>query len=153
MSSLSHADSKNDREYLITVKTEYKLLEQKYIKAREDLEKWEARINIAKQKGKTDLQMEAEGRAEIIRNDIKYLTDQLMGLKMEVEKAVRAIRESPQQLSIDPDKLLNDLNNLIGDGVQTGLKPVSELEKNINGIKVDNELERLRKEMKSETRP
>ena len=149
MGPLSHADSKNDREYLITVKTEYKLLEKKYIKAMEDLKKWEARVNLAKQKGITGLQMEAEGQAEIVRNNIKYLTDQLMELKAEVEKAVRAIHESPQQLSIDPNKLLADLNNLIGDGVQTGLKPVSELEKDINGIKVDNELERLKKEMES----
>ena len=134
-------DSKIDQEYLITVKTEYKLLEQKYITARENLKKWENRVNLAKQNGKTSLQMEAEGRAEIVRNDIKYLTDQLMGLKIEVEKAVRAIHESPQQLSIDPNKLLADLNNLIGDG------DTMELEKNINGIKVDNELERLKREM------
>ncbi len=143
MDSLSHADSKNDKEYLITVKTEYKLLEQKYIKAREDLKKWETRVNLAKQKGKTDLQMEAEGRAGIVRNDIKYLIDQLMGIKVEVEKAVRAIHESPLRLSIDPDKLLADLNNLIGDG------NTMELEKDINGIKADNELERLKKEMES----
>ena len=141
MSSLSHADSKNDREYLITVKTEYKLLEKKYIKAREGLKKWEGRVNLARQKGKTGLQMEAEGRAEIVRNDIKYLTDQLMSLKMEVEKAVRAIHDSPQQLSIDPNKLLADLNNLIGNG------NTMELEKDINGIKVDNELERLKRDM------
>ena len=136
-------DSKIDQEYLITVKTEYKLLEQKYITARENLKKWENRVNLAKQNGKISLQMEAEGRAEIVRNDIKYLTDQLMGLKIEVEKAVRAIHESPQQLSIDPNKLLADLNNLIGDG------NTMELEKDINGIKVDNELERLKKEMDS----
>ena len=143
MSSLSHADSKNDREYLIAVKTEYKLLEQKYIKARENLKKWESRVNLAKEKGNTNLQMEAGGRSEIIRNDIKYLTDQLVGLKVEVEKAVRAIHESPRQLSIDPKKLLADMNNLIGDG------NTMELENDINGIKVDNELERLKKEMES----
>ena len=72
--------------------------------------------------------MEAEGRSEIIRNDIKYLTDQLMSLKIEIEKAVRAIHESPQQLSIDPNKLLADMNNLIGDG------SAMELEKNIDRI-------------------
>ncbi len=147
MSSLLHADSKNDREYLIIVKTEYKLLEKKYLKAREDLKIWESRVNLAKEKGKTDLQMEAEGRAEIVRNDIKYLTDQLMSLKMEVEKAVREIHESPQQLSIDPNKLLADMNNLIGD------RNTIELEKDINRIKADNELERLKKDMESETRP
>jgi phage shock protein A len=139
--------SKNDKEYLISIKTEYKLLEQKYIKTREDLKKWETRVNLAKEKGNTNLQMEAEGRAEIVRNDIKYLTDQLMGLKTEVEKAVRALHESPQQLSIDPNKLLTDMNNLIGDSNNM------ELEKDINGINVDNELERLKKEMDSETRP
>ncbi len=136
--------SKNDKEYLITIKTEYKLLEQKYIKNREDLKKWETRVTLAKEKGNTNLQMEAEGRAEILQNDVKYLTDQLIGLRLEVEKAVRAIHESPpQELSIDPNKLLADMNNLIGDG------NTMELEKDINRIKADNELERLKKEMES----
>lgn len=140
-------NSKNDKEYLITVKTEYKLLEQKYIKTREDLKIWESRVNLAKEKGNTNLQMEAEGRAEIVRNDIKYLTDQLMILKTEVEKAVRAIHESPRQLSVDPKKLLADMNNLIGDG------NTMELKQDINKIKADNELKRLKREMESETRP
>lgn len=136
--------SGNDKEYLIAIKTEYKLLEQKYIKAREDLKKWETRVTLAKEKGNTNLQIEAEGRAEILQNDVKYLTDQLIGLKPEVEKAVRAIHESsPQQLSIDPDKLLADMNNLIGDG------NTIEVKKDINRIKVDNELERLKKEMET----
>ena len=143
MSSLSNTNMKKDREYLITVKTEYKLLEQKYIKAREDLKKWETRVNLAKEKGNTNLQMEAEDRSEIIRNDIKYLTDQLMSLKTEVEKAVRTIHESPQQLSIDPNKLLADMNNLIGNG------NTRVLEKDINKIKADNELERLKREMET----
>lgn len=139
--------SKNDKEYLITIKTEYKLLEQKYIKTREDLKKWKTRITLANEKGNTNLQMEAEDRAEILQNDVKYLTDQLIGLKLEVEKAVRAIHDSPpQELSIDPNKLLADMNNLIGDGNTV------ELEKDINKIKADNELERLKKEMDSETR-
>jgi len=136
--------SKNDKEYLISIKTEYKLLEQKYIKTREDLKKWETRVNLAKEKGKTNLQTEAEDRAEIVRNDIRYLTDQLMGLKLEVEKAVSAIHESPQQqLSIDPNRLLAEINNLIGDG------NAMELEKDINRIKADNELERLKREMET----
>lgn len=140
--------SGNDKEYLITIKTEYKLLEQKYIKIREDLKKWETRVTLAKEKGNINLQMEAEGRAEILQNDVKYLTDQLTGLKLEVEKAVRAIHESPpRELSIDPNKLLADMNNLIGDG------NTMELEKDINKIKADNELERLKREMDSETRP
>ena len=65
-----------------------------------------------------------------------------MALKIDVSKAVREIHESPQQLSIDPKKLLNDINNLIGNG------NTMELEKDIDGIKVDNELERLKREMK-----
>lgn len=145
MSSFSHINPKSNRDYLITVKTEYKLLEQKYIIAREKLKKWEARVNLAKEIGKTGLMMEAEGQAELVRNDIKYLTDQLMGLRTEVEKAVGAIRESTLQLSVDPNKLLADLKNLIGDDEKPGLKP--GLEKDINEIKVNNELERLKKEM------
>jgi len=61
-----------------------------------------------------------------------------VNLKIEVEKTVRAIHESPQQLSIDPNKLLADINNLIGDSRSM------EIEKDINKIKADNELEELK---------
>jgi len=61
--------------YLITVKTEYKLLEKKYTKTRETLAKWENRINLARQAGKPNLQIDAESQVEIIRNEIKYLTE------------------------------------------------------------------------------
>lgn len=141
MSSLLHSNSKNDKEYLIAVKTEYKLLEKKYLHARKDLKKWENRVVLAKKNSKTVLKLEAENQSEIIRNDIKHQTDQLVGLKIEVEKAVRTIHESPQRLSIDPNQLLADMNNLIRDG------GAMELEKDINGIKVDNELERLKREL------
>ncbi len=135
--------SKNDKEYFIAVKTEYKLLERKYLKYKENLKKWETRISLAKEARKVNLQMEAENQVEIIRNEIKYLTDKLVNLKIEVEKTVRAIHESPQQLSIDPNKLLADINNLIGDSRSM------EIEKDINKINADNELEELKKKMES----
>ena len=137
-------DSKTDKEYLIVIKTEYKLLEKKYLKAREKLEKWEARVSLAEKKGKSNLQTEAESQVEIIRNNIKYLTDQLLSLKTELEKTVRVIHESPkQQLSIDPNKLLSDMNNLIGD------KNTLIFEEEMKIIRVDTELEELKKKMES----
>ena len=138
MSSLFHLNSKNDKEFLIAVKTEYKLLEKKYLKAQDKLKKWETRINIAGQAGKVNLKIEAEEQAEIIRNNIKYLTEQLSGLKQEVEKAVNEIKIQPRKLSIDPNKLFADIKNLIGNS------STLILEKQINEIKVDNELKRLK---------
>jgi len=144
MSSLLHSNSKNDREYLIAVKTEYKLLGKKYLRAMDKLKKWELRAILAKDKGKLNLKTIAEDQTKIIKNEIKYLTDQLVGLKVEVEKAVKAIRESPQQeLSVDPNKLLKEINLLIGN------ENPSILEKEINIIKVDNELEELKRKMES----
>ncbi|MCK5674387.1 MAG: hypothetical protein KAH95_13485 [Spirochaetales bacterium] len=137
-------DSKNDKEYLIAVKTEYKLLEKKFLKTREKLEKWEKRATLAEEKGKSKLQSEAEAQAEIVRNDIKYLTDQLVGLKVEVEKALETTRKSPQQqLSIDPNNLLAEMNTLIGNGQSL------EFDKRFKIIQVDNELEELKKKMES----
>ena len=137
-------DSKNDKEYLIAVKTEYKLLEKKFLKTREKLEKWEKRATLAEEKGKSKLQSEAEAQAEIVRNDIKSLTDQLVGLKVEVEKALETTRKSPQQqLSIDPNNLLAEMNTLIGNGQSL------EFDKRFKIIQVDNELEELKKKMES----
>jgi len=135
-------DYRKDREYLITVKTEYKLLEKKYFEAKEELAKWNARINLAKEKTNTNLQTKAEKQSEIILNYITYLTGQLMELKIEVEKAALTIQESPRHLSINPGKLLTDINSLIGD------KNSLNLEKEINKINVDNELEKLKRKMK-----
>ncbi len=137
-------DSNNDKEYLIAVKTEYKLLEKKFLKTREKLEKWEKRATLAEEKGKSKLQSEAEAQAEIVRNDIKSLTDQLVGLKVEVEKALETTRKSPQQqLSIDPNNLLAEMNTLIGNGQSL------EFDKRFKIIQVDNELEELKKKMES----
>jgi phage shock protein A len=137
-------DSKNDKEYLIAVKTEYKLLEKKFLKTRDKLDKWEKRATLAEEKGKFNLLSEAEAQAEIVRNDIKYMTDQLVGLKVEVEKAVDTTRKSPQkQLSIDPNNLLEEMNALIGDGQS------SEFDEELKIIQVDNELEELKKKMES----
>lgn len=137
-------DSKNDKEYLIAINTEYKLLEKKYQKAVEKLEKWETRVTLAEEKKKLNLKSNAEAQVEIVRNEIKYLNDQLMSLKLELEKAVKVIRASPRlQLSIDPDKLLYDMNNLIGD------KSTFSFEEEMKIIKVDNELEELKKKMES----
>ena len=137
-------DSKNDKEYLITVKTEYKLLEKKFLKTREKLEKWEKRATLAEENGKYQLQSEAEAQAEIFINDIKYLTDQLVKLKIEVEKAVKAnFESSKKKLSIDPNKLLAEMNTLIGDGQSL------EFDKELKIIQVDNELEELKKKMDS----
>jgi len=130
-------NSKNDTEYLIAVKTEYKLLEKKYIKARENLKKWEDRVTLAKENNRDKLQAEAENQVEIIQNKIKHLINQLIELKVEVRKALKSITESTEQLSIDPDKLLKDLERLIGDSTMN-------LEKDINTLKAENELEQLK---------
>jgi|APSaa5957512622_1039677.scaffolds.fasta_scaffold75511_2 hypothetical protein len=144
MSSSSNANKQSEKQYFITVNTEYKVLEKKFLQVRENLKKWEQRVNLAKKNGKFELQIEAEGQVEIIGKKVRYITDQLMSLKMEVEKALKSLHKfSQQQLSIDPNKLLADMNNLIGDGDSMNL------EKEFNNIEVDNELERLKKEMGS----
>lgn len=141
MSSLYNANSNNDKEYLLTVKTEYKLLEKKILKTRNYLAKWEERTKLAEEKGKLSLKTEAEKQTEIFRNDINYLTDQLIGLKSELEKVANKIKETPPQLSIDPKKLLSEMNNLLGE--RTSL----DFDKEMNIINVDNELEKLKKKM------
>jgi len=127
--------------YLITAKTEYKLLEKKYIKTKETLAKWENRIYLAKQAGKPSLQVNAESQVEIIRDNIKHLITQLIELEIEVKKTLESITKSPEQLSIDPDKLLKDLESLIGDST------TMDLEKDIKTLNAENELERLKKRM------
>jgi phage shock protein A len=141
MGSLLNSNSKDDVEYLITVKTEYKLLEKKYLKNRENLKIWETRITLAKEKNNLNLQIKAEEQVEGFQGKIEYLSEKLMELKIELEKVMRSIKESPQKLSIEPDKLLADMNNLIGNSAEL------ELEKDINTIKVENELDRLKREL------
>ncbi len=143
MSNLSNSNSNEDRRYLIAVKTEYKLLEQKFTTARDELKKWNDRIILAKQKKMINLQAEAEKKAETIQNRIKYLTEELIKLKVEAERIIETAKTSPEKLSLDPGELLNNLKNLIGDDTPF------ELEKGIRNIKVDNELEKIKREMDS----
>ena len=143
MRSLSNSNSKNDLKYLVAVKTEYKLLEKKYISARDDLIKWNDRIQLAKQKDLLKLRTEAEKKAENIQSKIRYLTEELIKLKVEIERVMDTIQSIPQKLSPDPAELLSNLENLIGDG--TSLK----LEKEIEEIKADKELERIKRDMEN----
>ncbi len=137
MGSILYTKSANDREYFITIKTEYMLLERKYLTNQKDLKKWENRVTLAKENNRDKLQAEAENQVEIIQNKIKHLINQLIELKVEVRKALKSITESTEQLSIDPDKLLKDLERLIGDSTMN-------LEKDINTLKAENELEQLK---------
>lgn len=143
MSSFSESNSQSDKEYLIAVKSEYILLQQKYRKVADELKKWETRVGLAEQNGKFDLKLEAQSRVEMLHNDIRGLIGELTTLKTEVEKAVKTVRESPEILSINPNKLLADLENLIGNSSEM------ELESNIKGIELENELEKLKNEMES----
>ncbi len=144
MSSLSISNSKDDRNYLIAIKTESKLLEQKFITAKDALKKWNDRIDLAKQKGLISLQTEAEKKAESIQDKIKYLTEELIKLKAETENIAKTIRSTPGELSIDPDLLLANLRNLIGEEN----KPT--LEDEIREIKSENELDKIKENLKRE---
>ena len=137
MSSKLYTKSAYDKEYFITIKTEYKVLEKKYLSRQQELKKWENRVNLAKGNNRDKLQAEAENQVEIIQNKIKHLITQLIELEIEFKKTLESINESTEQLSIDPDKLLKDLERLIGDSAMN-------LEKDINTLKAENEFEQLK---------
>jgi len=136
--------SKNGKEYFITIKTEYKILEKKYLTKQEELQKWENRAKLAKENSKIKLRTEAESQVENIQNSINHLINQLIDLKLEVRKALESINTTTGQLSIDPDKLLKDLERLIGDS------STMNLEKDINTLKAENELKQLKNKIKAD---
>ena len=136
--------SKNDKEYFITVKTEYKVLEKKYLNRQQELKKWENRSKLAKENNRKELQTEAESQVEIIRDNIKHLITQLIELEIEVKKTLESINKSTEQLSIDPDKLLKDLEKLIGNS------STMNLEKDINTIKAENEVQQLKNKIQGD---
>jgi len=136
--------SKNDKEYFITIKTEYKVLEKKYLSRQQELKKWENRSKLAEENNRQKLQTEAESQVEIIRDNIKHLITQLIELEIEVKKTLESINKSTEQLSIDPDKLLTDLERLIGDS------NTMDLEKNINTLKAENKLEQLKNKIQDD---
>ena len=136
--------SKNDKEYFITIKTEYKVLEKKYLSRQQELKKWENRSKLAEENNRKKLQTEAESQVEIIRDNIKHLITQLIELEIEVKKTLESINKSTEQLSIDPDKLLTDLERLIGNS------NTMDLEKNINTLKAENKLEQLKNKIQDD---
>ncbi len=142
MGSILNTKSTYDREYYITIKTEYKILEKKYLTKQEELKKWENRAKLAKENSKIKLQSEAENQVENIQDSIKYLISKLIELKSEAGNALESTNKLQEQPSVNPAKLLEDMEKLIGDSKNI------ELENKIIDIEVDNDLKKLKEKMK-----
>ena len=143
MDSILNTKSTYDREYFITIKTEYKILEKKYLTKQEELKKWENRAKLAKENSKIKLLSEAENQVENIQDSIKHLVSKLIELKSEAGNALESTNKLPEQLSNNPAKLLKDMEKLIGDSKNI------ELENEIIDIEVDNDLKKLKEKIKS----
>jgi len=142
---LNGLDPQSAREVVLNVIRSLKETQSQRIKLEADLDLWERRKALAAERGRSDLQAEAQVRLD----DIQY---QLGGLRAEEAELVRTVDRLKQQLRtiengpqplVDTDQLLAELELLGGER--------DELSEKLREEEANALLEQLKRDMQDET--
>ena len=139
------------REYLLAYMTSAKRYEQDMAAAQAEIGLWRGRITLAEKAGKPELAEAAKKRAEELEAKKAGLDGERQGLLAET----RRLRErlpylKARERSIDPDRLLAELNlmtgNILGDESGTPA-PEAEIAKLEANSSIDAALEELKRKL------
>ena len=132
---------KATREYLISLISTLKKTRAALGEQRQEVEKWRQRIALAREKGREDLEAQAEQRAG-------EAAQALEKLRREEQEVMREFREArtkyeiesmiPEK-SVDPDRLLAALESVAG--------TPDSLQEELNRSAVDEQLAALKREL------
>ncbi|GHU24702.1 hypothetical protein FACS1894164_11950 [Spirochaetia bacterium] len=87
-----------------------KLTEKKILELREELAKWQNRVELARSAGKESLQKQAESETDNIKAQLEILTSECAALKKEIEDVQHsAAGIAARERSVDPDLLEQEL--------------------------------------------
>ena len=138
---ISDMDAASAREYVVAVLATLKQTVAKRIELTGELEKWQTRVRIAEEHGRSDLAEEASVKVEQVKEDVLRIQAEEAELKKEldiVKGQLEWIKKQPQ-FSIDADFLLAQLEMVVGER--------DELADKFKEAEAASELERLKKEM------
>jgi hypothetical protein len=137
-------DAKAAREYVLAVVTTLRQTSAKRQELERDRALWSGRAKLAAEKGRSDLQAEAEVRlrdVEFQLNDIRAEEDVLTAGVRRLKSQLKVIEATPQ-LSVDADQLLTELEILGGER--------DELAEKLKEEEANAALEDLKKRMEDE---
>jgi phage shock protein A len=89
----------HEKEYLLSLLTQFKLNEKELEKLEEEIRVWEGRIELAGKAGKEDLVLEAETEAGRLKTKTEELKTETAQLNAEIEK-LRGDRELSAEIEL-----------------------------------------------------
>ncbi|MCL1993264.1 MAG: chromosome partitioning protein [Spirochaetes bacterium] len=108
--NLNGLDSAGAREYIYGFISTLKLTEKKMEELAGEIEKWESRASLAKSKGLSDLQAQAEKQAGELKDRRQVLEGETAELKTQIEAMQRQLPSiAARARSVDPDLLEQEL--------------------------------------------
>ncbi len=144
---LTGLDPQSAKQIVVQVITSLKKTREQRAQTERDLELWRNRVRLASEKGRSDLEAQAQTRV----NDLEYKLEGLKAEERDLENGVsrmkRQLSDMEQQptMSVDTDRLLAELELLGGER--------DELEEKLKEEEVNDLLGRLKQDMNDETSP
>ncbi len=138
-----NSESSAQKEYIITLLTEYTILKKKQLSVTKELQLWKSREELAEKKGEEGLKKIAGGKREALEEKLFVLTEEKDKLKRELDREKETSKSLKEKSNRGPDpvELIHTLQNLAGED--------TELKNQFNDLSIDNELKRIKQEMES----
>ena len=142
---LTGLDSQTAKEIIVNVIKSLKQTTAKRASIEEELGIWQGRVRLASEKGRSDLQAQAQTRV----GDLEFNLDGIRAEEVELIRGVDRMKrqlkliESQPQFSVDADMLLAELEILGGE--------TDELAERFKEEEADALLDKLKKDMQDES--
>lgn len=138
-----NSESSAQKEYIISLLTEYTILKKKHLSVAKELQLWKSREKLAEKKGEEGLKKIAGGKKEALEKKLYVLTEEKDKLKRELDREKEILKSLKETSNRDPDtiELINTLQNLAGED--------TELKNQFTKLSIDDELKRIKQEMES----
>jgi phage shock protein A len=150
--NLSGMSAGEAKEYIFHYLTTLRLSEKKHGELHGEHEKWLDRVRLARDRGKEDLALAAQGEADKLRPELDALAAEITDLKARI----RRMREhlpglAARERSIDPDLLEQELLIALGADLTDGGK--ADLDHRFEAAEADAALEALKAKLKPDGNP
>ena len=142
---LTGLDAQTAKEIVVNVISSLKQTTAQRASVEEELEIWKGRVRLAAEKGRSDLQAQAQTRVDDLEFNLESIRAEELELIRGVDRMKRQLKliESQPQFSIDADMLLAELEILGGE--------TDELAERFKEEEADALLDKLKKDMQDES--
>ena len=139
---LTPEEKQNIKEYfralLITQKRTIKVLEART----KELSELQEKVKYAESKPNIEIPTSAFDRVASLSEEVEQLKNELAAINLDIEKTKDDMKKADFGAGVDIDMLMAEFETLLGDDIEK-----YELEKKIEAVKVDDDLEKLKKKM------